>query len=67
MAIKLTKSMTVRDRQTGKVTTQHDYIKSHSVQDLMDKYNSGDLKPKVKQKVKNELVRRGGVVFRAQG
>ena len=66
MAIKLTKSMTVRDRQTGKVTTQHDYIKSHSVRDLMDKYNSGDLKPKVKQKVKNELVRRGGVVFRAQ-
>ena len=39
MAIKLTQSMTVRDRQTGKVTTQHDYIKSHSVQDLMDKYN----------------------------
>ena len=59
MAIKLTQSMTVRDRQTGKVTTQHDYIKSHSVQDLMDKYNSGDLKPKVKQKVKNEGIPNG--------
>ena len=51
------------DRATGKVTVQHDYIKSHSVLDLIEKYNSGNLKPKVKQKVKNELVKRGGVVF----
>jgi|TARA_B110000444_G_C18790293_1_gene572110 hypothetical protein len=63
MAIKLTSSQSIRDRATGKVTVQHDYIKSHSVLDLIEKYNSGNLKPKVKQKVKNELVKRGGVVF----
>ena len=63
MAIKLTKSQSIRDRNTGKVTVQHDYVKSDSVLDLIEKYNSGNLKPKVKQKVKNELVKRGGVVF----
>ena len=63
MAIKLTKSQSIRDRNTGKVTVQHDYVKSYSVLDLIEKYNSGNLKPKVKQKVKNELVKRGGVVF----
>ena len=63
MAIKLTKSQSIRDRNTGKVTVQHDYVKSHPVLDLIEKYNSGNLKPKVKQKVKNELVKRGGVVF----
>lgn len=62
MAIKLTKSQAIRDRQTGKVTIQHDYIKSHSTTDLIERYNTGS-KPKVKQKIKNELVRRGGVVF----
>jgi Cu/Ag efflux protein CusF len=64
MAVKLTKSQAIRDRQTGKVTIQHDYIKSHSTPDLIERYNSSNLKPKVKQKVKNELVRRGGVVFK---
>ncbi len=63
MPIKLTKSAVVRDRATGKTKVEHDYIKSHSKTDLIEKYNTGNLKPKVKQKVKNELVRRGGVVF----
>lgn len=63
MPIKLTKSAVVRDRATGRTRVEHDYIKCHSKADLIEKYNSGNLKPKVKQKVKNELVRRGGVVF----
>ena len=63
MPIKLTKSAVVRDRATGKTRVEHDYIKCHSKADLIEKYNSGNLKPKVKRKVKNELVRRGGVVF----
>ena len=63
MPIKLTKSASVRDRTTGKITVQHDYIKSHSTKDLIEKYNTGT-KPKVKQKIKNELVKRGGVVFK---
>jgi hypothetical protein len=64
MPIKLTKSAVVRDRTTGKSKVEHDYIKCHSKEDLIEKYNTGNLKPKVKQKVKNELVRRGGVNFK---
>jgi Cu/Ag efflux protein CusF len=62
MPIKMSKSQAIRDRNTGKVTIQHDYIKSYNKKDLIEKYN--DCKtPKLKQKIKNELVRRGGVVF----
>ena len=50
MPIKLTKSASVRDRATGKITVQHDYIKSHSTKDLIEKYNTGT-KPKVKQTI----------------
>ena len=63
MPIKFQKTQTVRNRATGNLETTHYYIKNMSKGDLIEKYNSGNLKPKVKQKVKNELVRRGGVTF----
>lgn len=63
MPIKFQKSQTVRSRATGKLETTHYYIKNISKSELIEKYNNGNLKPKVKQKVKNELVRRGGVNF----
>lgn len=63
MPIKFQKSQTVRNRATGNLETTHYYIKNMSKSDLIEKYNNGNLKPKVKQKVKNELVRRGGVTF----
>ena len=62
MPVKFGKSVAVRDRNTGKITIQHDYMKCKSTQDLIDAYNKPVI-PKLRQKVKNELVRRGGVVF----
>lgn len=57
--------MTRIDRVTKKVTIEHDYIKTHSKQSLIEKYNNENTRPKDKQKIKNELVKRGGVRFGA--
>jgi len=58
MPIKFSKSVAVRDRNTGKVTIQHDYIKNKSDADLLAAYEKESTLPKLRQKVKNELVRR---------
>ena len=63
MPIKLGKSHTTIDRTTKKATTVHPYIKGMSKSDLIEKYNASNTRPKDKQKIKNELVKRGGVVF----
>jgi len=44
----------------------HDYIKKYTKADLIDKYNSPTTIPKKKRKIKNELVRRGGVEFKSE-
>lgn len=44
----------------------HDYIKKYTKGDLIDKYNSPTTIPKKKRKIKNELVRRGGVEFKSE-
>jgi len=64
MPIKLSPSHKQVDRNTKKVTVVHDYIKCKSKSDLIEKFNDTSTKPKVRQKIKNELVRRGGVVFK---
>jgi len=63
MPIKLGKSHTTIDRATKKATTVHPYIKTFNKLDLIEKYNASNTRPKDKQKIKNELVKRGGVVF----
>jgi SOS response regulatory protein OraA/RecX len=63
MPIKLGKSHTTVDRATKKATTVHPYIKGFAKKELIEKYNASNTRPKDKQKIKNELVRRGGVVF----
>ena len=45
------------DRQTKRVSIVHDYMKCKSNADLIEAYNK-PVKPKLRQKVKNELVRR---------
>jgi len=57
MPVKYGKSVVTRDRNTGKLTTQHEYMKCKSVQELIDAYNK-PVVPKLRQKVKNEIVRR---------
>lgn len=63
MPIKLGKSSTTIDRATKKPSTHHPYIRGFSKAELIDKYNNEYTRPRDKQKIKNELVRRGGVVF----
>ena len=63
MPTKLGKSHTTIDRATKKATTVHPYIKGFAKAELIDKYNDDKTRPKDKQKIKNELVRRGGVAF----
>ena len=58
MPIKFSKSVAIRDRNTGKVTIQHDYMHNKSDKDLLEAYEKSSTTPKLRQKIKNELVRR---------
>ena len=58
MPTKFKPSQVVKDRQTGKLTTQHFYMKSTSTKELIESLEKSNTKPKVKQKVRNELSRR---------
>jgi hypothetical protein len=57
MPVKFKPSQTTYKKGEGKVT-QHFYIKNTPTQELIDYINNGQ-KPKVKQKCRNELTRRG--------
>ena len=48
------------DRQTKKVSIVHDYMKCKSNAELLEAYNK-PVKPKLRQKVKNEIVRRNKI------
>jgi|14_taG_2_1085336.scaffolds.fasta_scaffold00760_21 hypothetical protein len=58
MPIKLGPSQVVKDRTTGKSTTKHSYMKSTPLKGLLDVYTRSSTTPKLRQKVRNELVRR---------
>ena len=65
MPIKLGKSTRKFVKGKGKsFEFEHDYIKMRSKAELIEMYNTSSTIPKKKQKIKNELVRRGGVVFK---
>ncbi len=59
MPIKFKPSSSTYNRATGKTTIEHHYIKSVSKEGLFEALNNHNTKPKVKQKVRNELTRRG--------
>jgi hypothetical protein len=63
MPIKFGKSAVIVNRETKKKTIQHEYMKLKTTEELIETYNKEGVRPKLRQKVKNELVRRGGVVF----
>ena len=44
---------------TNTSTLVHHYIKTKSQTELFEELNKDNTKPKVKQKIRNELVRRG--------
>jgi hypothetical protein len=66
MPIKLKQSEKVRNKQTGKVITEHFYIKCASKKDLVALLDNEYTKPKVKQKVRNELTKRGMTLYDAK-
>jgi hypothetical protein len=63
MPIKLGKTHKEVDRMTKRARVVHPYIKGFSKKDLIEKYNNENTRGRDKAKIKNELVRRGGVIF----
>ena len=49
----------VTGRSTNRWEPEHYYIKNVSKKELFEELNKSSQKPKVKQKIRNELVRRG--------
>lgn len=58
MPTKYKEDTIVKDRMTGKVTTQRFYVKSLSTESLLEEIDRCSI-PKLKQKFRNELVKRG--------
>ena len=58
MPTKLKPSAKIRDRATGKTTTEHYYLKSMTLQELNDYIESSSAKKKVIQKCRKEITRR---------
>lgn len=50
-------------RGSNKYTMEHDYMKCKSKNDLIEAFNKENTTPKLRAKIRIELVRRGGVVF----
>ena len=50
---------TDRFSREGKAIIKHYYIKTISQEGLFEELNKSNTKPKVKQKIRNELTRRG--------
>ena len=57
--VKLKPSVKTYSRRTDKYTTVHYFLKSMSKDSLFEELNKYNTKPKVKQKIRNELTRRG--------
>lgn len=66
MPIKYAKTQVTVERGTGRKTTKNFYMHMEKIEDLIAEYNKIQGvrgKGKLRQKIKNELVKRGGVVF----
>ncbi len=62
---KLKPSSASFDRLTGKTKVTHYFIKTISKEELFKDLNNHNTKPKTKQKIRNELTRRGiRIVYR---
>lgn len=62
MPVKFKPSQTTLVRGTKNTVTTHYYIKNTPKEELIDYINNGQ-KPKIKQKCRNELTRRGVKLF----
>ena len=71
MPVKFGKSVANFDRATKKTTIVHDYMKCKSIEELIEAFNKEGTRPKLRQKVKNEIVRRNklglsNVIFKSE-
>ena len=62
MPIKLKPSVTNVDRTTKKKTVTHTYAKSTSIEEMKKMYDASNSTPKLKQKIRNEMQRRGQAI-----
>tara|TARA_B110000285_G_C14521692_1_gene336838 strand:+ start:93 stop:296 length:204 start_codon:yes stop_codon:yes gene_type:complete len=58
MPIKLKPSNVIVDRATGKKTVQNFFMKSTLTEELVSAYTGRNCQPKLRQKIRNEFVRR---------
>ncbi len=58
MPVKYKPTINVIKRGSTKRTIEHHYMKNQSLKELLECYNNASTKPKLRQKVKNELIRR---------
>ena len=59
MPVKLKPSVVKIDRATKKKSIEHTYAKTQTKEELVKMLKHEYTRPKVKQKIRNELVRRG--------
>lgn len=59
MPEKFKPSHSIKDKATGKTKEVHFYLKQTPKEELIEYLNSLSSKPKIKNKVRRELVRRG--------
>ena len=58
MPIKFKETQITVDRATGKKTTRNFYMKATSLKELLDAFTARNTTPKLRQKIRNELIRR---------
>lgn len=58
MPIKIKPSEKIKDRATGKTSIKHYYAKNTSTPELENILANEHTRPKIKQKIRNELTRR---------
>ena len=58
MPLKFKPSQTIRDK-SGKTRTEHFYMKSTLVSELTEALENKNTQPKRRQKIRNELAKRG--------
>jgi hypothetical protein len=61
MPTKFKPSISVRNKARTASTVQHFYMKNTPLEELTSALESSNTQPKVKQKIRNELVRRGAL------
>ena len=58
MPVKYKPTVNVVKRGSNQRIIEHHYMKTQSIKELLQCYNNDNTKPKLRQKVKNELIRR---------